>query len=262
MDYIVPMPMTAARLQEYIDVYDIDLSCSCAVIDEMEPDLIFGIGMLGVRPERGWITRLGVLPYARRLGTGGAIMDYLVTQTRRLGLPALWLEVIVGNDPALRLFQRYGFTMTRELIVSRRPPKAHAAPAGCLAVEAVTPLKVPQMLELLGARSDRPNWLNETESFANVARLNGFMMHLERNARGWMVYESSVLQMKRVVVEVLEGDPPTVTQSILHWLHQRLPVIDATSENIPIDDPRWAGYAAVGYFDSFHRYEMVKDMTI
>lgn len=260
MDYIVPMPMTVARLREYVAAYDIDLDHSCAAIDDQEPDLIYGIGMLGVRNDRTWITRLGVLPYARRLGTGGEIMKWLIDHTQRVGAAQLWLEVIVGNDPAKCLFERCGFRQTRELIVSRRPPGPPPEPPPTASVTAVQTLKTDQMIGYLQNRKDRPNWLNETETFSNLEKLSGFLMTLSDGSNGWVIYESSAMQLKRVVVEVLSGDEAAVTHSILYWVHKKLPILDAVSENIPTYDDRWRGYNAVGYFDSFHRLEMVKDM--
>ena len=262
MDYIVPMPMTVARFQEYIDAYDIDLTHSCAVIDSQEPDLIFGIGMLGVRNDRAWITRLGVLPYARRLGTGQAIMEYLIAEATGLGVSALWLEVIKGNAPAYRLFNRFGFVETRELIVSRRPPSQELPPVDCIKINSVFTLNAAEMISLLEQREGKANWLNETETFRNISRLNGFMFHLDGDSAGWVIYEPSVLQLKRVLVDVTRGDKVRVTQSILHWVHTKLPILDAVSENIAVDDPRWLGYQGAGYFESFKRIEMVKAMTI
>ena len=71
IDYIIPMPMTVERLQSYIEVYDVDLGSSCAAADRGQ---ILGIGMLGLRARRAWVTRLGVLPSGRRQGVGRAIM--------------------------------------------------------------------------------------------------------------------------------------------------------------------------------------------
>ncbi|MDJ0756413.1 MAG: GNAT family N-acetyltransferase [Ardenticatenaceae bacterium] len=260
MDYIVPMPMTAARLREYIEAYDIDLDHSCAVLDSEEPDLIYGIGMLGVRDDRTWITRMGVLPYARRLGTGSKIMSWLIEHTRMIGVSQLWLEVIQGNEPAKRLFEKCGFKLTRELIVSRRPPGQKMAKEPTLAIVDVKPLKFEAMLNYLAHRKDRPNWLNETETFYNLKKLSGFLMKLNDGSEGWVIYEPSAMQLKRVLVEVLSGEEARVTEAILYWVHQKLPILDAVSENIPIYDQRWIGYEAAGYFDSFHRLEMVKDM--
>ena len=59
VDYVVPMPMNVAKLREYVRVYDVSLNHSVVAIGE---DLMLGLGMLGVRQNRCWITRLGVLP--------------------------------------------------------------------------------------------------------------------------------------------------------------------------------------------------------
>ena len=261
MDYIVPMPMTEARFQEYIDVYDLDLNASCVVVDEENDNLIHGLGMLGVRSGRSWITRLGVLPYSRRLGTGRRIMDFLILKTKELGLPDLWLEVIQGNDPARKFFEKLGFEHTRELMVARRPPtQTLPDEKQCLSVKTMAPLDIAECIDLLATRKNRPNWLNETESFSHVKKLIGSRFELADGA-GWLIYEPSLLQLKRVTVEVTAGDDALVSQSILCWLHHQFPRLDAISENIPADDPRWKGYEAVGYFDSFRRLEMLRDMS-
>ena len=56
VDYIVPMPMNAARLREYVETYDIDMNASVVAVDGTE---ILGLSMLGLRADRAWITRLG-----------------------------------------------------------------------------------------------------------------------------------------------------------------------------------------------------------
>ena len=63
VDYMVPMPMNATRLAEYISVYNVDLEHSLVA---MQGDDMRGVAMLGVREGRAWITRLGVIPTTRR----------------------------------------------------------------------------------------------------------------------------------------------------------------------------------------------------
>ena len=58
IDYVVPMPMNVARMREYSRVYDIDLARSVVALED---NIMQGLGMLGVRDNRTWITRLGVL---------------------------------------------------------------------------------------------------------------------------------------------------------------------------------------------------------
>ena len=96
VDYMVPMPMNAARLASYVNTYNVDMDRSWVAIDQ-ETDEILGLAMLGVRAGRTWITRLGVLPVRRRRGTGRHVRP---VQPRALGC-ACHLRQPVGLEPAL-----------------------------------------------------------------------------------------------------------------------------------------------------------------
>lgn len=261
IDYIVPMPMTVDRLRHYIEVYDVNLASSCAVVDNGE---ILGIGMLGVREQRGWITRLGVVPQGRRRGVGGSIMDFLLGAARHLGLPRVWLEVIQGNNPAYELFCALDFKVTRELIVARRPPRFAAMAPGQRAerprLRQLRSLGYEATMALLASRQDNPNWLNQTESLRNSHELSSLYIETQEGGRGWVTYQTSLLQLTRIVVHVSEGDPGTVATALLQTLHEYYPTQDAIAENIPADDPIWDGFLRAGYFDAFRRIEMVRTM--
>lgn len=258
MDYLVPMPMNVARFQEYTRVYDLDIDSSVVVYDP-EDDLMLGLGMLGLRTNRAWITRLGVLPYGRRLGTGSAIMDGLIEQAYKHQCTHTWLEVIKGNDPAHRMFLRYGFRETRELIVARRPPNPEVNEQALDRVKRVTTLNHEDAIILLSHRRERPNWLNEIETFYNVRNLSALLVELHDGGRGWVTYHAGLLQLTRIIVEVTVGDEAEVAESVLSVLHQRHKRQDAISENFS-EGGIWDGYQRVGYFDSFRRLEMIKEM--
>jgi GNAT superfamily N-acetyltransferase len=259
VDYIVPMPMNVARLQEYIDTYDIDLEASWVAMDGK---IIFGLGMLGVRPGRSWITRVGVLPIGRRQGTGRAIVDKLMESASRRQCQELWIEVIAGNVPAQQLFLTGGFHPGRQLLVARRPP-SHTSP---LSEESlvhgprleITELEHSHLLTLLNERRERPNWLNETESFHSNQDIRGLSVGDREGGRGWVAYRADAYQLSHMVVEVLEGNPAQVTASVLQALHRRHPTQDAVMENLPADSPYWSGFQTLGYFEVFRRLEMVK----
>lgn len=261
IDYIVPMPMTVERLREYIRIYDVELDCSCAAVSEGE---ILGIGMLGVRKARGWITRLGVLPSGRRQGVGSNIMNYLLDAAAGRALPTVWLEVIEGNNPAHQLFVNLDFHETRELIVARRPPDfRELAPGETVErphVRNVRTLDHEATLRLLESRVDNPNWLNQTESLRHISELSSLSVETEDGGRGWVTYKTSLLRLTRIVVNVTAGEPARVTAALLQTLHEYFPTQDAIAENIPADEPVWPGFRQVGYFDAFRRIEMVKDM--
>jgi GNAT superfamily N-acetyltransferase len=255
VDYMVPMPMNVAKLREYVRVHDVSLVHSAVAVGD---DLMLGLGMLGVREGRCWITRLGVLPYGRRLGIGTALMTALTNQAVTYKLSQIWLEVIKGNEPAHRIFHRFGFVESRELIVARRPPLADNPPPPCV-IDRVTTLDHEEAIILLSHRAKRPNWLNETETMQNVHNLSGLLIETSDGGRGWVTYHAGLLQLTRIIVEVVEGNPADVTATVLHVLHQRHKRQDAIAENVP-DDEQWPGYERAGYFDSFRRIEMVKEV--
>jgi len=254
MDYLVPMPMNVARMQEYIRVYDIDINSSCVIYDS-EAELTLGIGMLGVRQNHCWITRLGVLPYGRRLGTGSAIMSGLISQAEKNNLHTIWLEVIKGNEPAFRLFKKFGFKEDRELIIARRPPNPDLNQKALDRVKRVTALNHEDAIILLSHRRERANWLNEIETFENVRNLSALLVETHDGGRGWVTYHAGLLQLTRIIVEVTVGDEADVAESVLSIMHQRHKRQDAIAENF-CGDGLWEGYQRAGYFDSFRRIEM------
>ncbi len=273
-DYLIPMPMNPARLHEYIRLFDVDLDASAvAVIDQT----IVGLGMLGVRSKMGcWITRLGVLPQGRRKGTGSSLMQALLDQAESKDISNVWLEVIHGNEPAHELFRKFGFRETRELIVARRPPGTTHTMMAVKSAHKVRYLQHDEVLELHCRRQERMNWLNGVETMRNVGlltspyagtapelaqqelpQLAGIYVEFLDGAQGWVSYQASTLQLKRICVEVLRGEPTRTTAELLELLHRLHASQDAVIENIP-DDECWLGYKQAGYFEVFRRIEMVR----
>lgn len=278
LDYIIPMPMNPGRLNEYVTLYDIDLNCSRVAVTG---DAIFGMGMLGKRANLGWITRLGVLQQGRRQGVGAAIVEALLEQAAAHDLPEIWLEVIKGNHPAYRLFLRYGFQPTRELIVARRSPRVARNPAALLAARKIHYLQHDEVIDLHCSRQERMNWLNTVDSMRNTRRLaaaviedndeptplhqtshlSGLLVEFQDGSQGWVSYQATTLQLKRISVQVMRGAPATVTALLLEVLHRFHAAQDAVVENIP-DDERWQGFLRAGYFETFRRIEMVRPAEV
>lgn len=261
IDYIVPMPMNASRLREYVELYDVDLSASWVA---MRHKAIFGLGMLGMRRDRAWITRVGVLPKGRRQGTGRAIIDRLILSASQKGIKEVWLEVIAGNHPANQLFITSGFTHTRDLVVARRPP-AHIDTAPLSKSDSLMPINISKLdnrgvLALASKRNTRPNWLNETESLVNVPGYQGLHALFENGAEGWVGYKLNQYQLTHIVCECLSGSIDLVTASLLRMLHKQHQTQDAILQNLSSSDLRWLGFKSAGYFDVFRRVEMVRTL--
>jgi ribosomal protein S18 acetylase RimI-like enzyme len=253
-DYIVPMPMSAERLSEYMRLYDVDLRASWVVADD---ESYIGLGMLGVRDDRAWITRIGVVPRGRRRGAGSAITEALMNAAFDRDLSTIWLEVIVGNRPAYRMFLKNGFQYTRELVVGRRAPRLGPNASPQPHTRHVQHVGKGVALRLLEEREERPNWLNETESMQNVHDLRGLVVEFDDNRAGWVTFRADRLMLTHVYTGVTRGDQQQVSQMLLDLLHSQYRRLDAYVENLPADEPMWSGFERAGYFDTFRRNEMV-----
>lgn len=274
IDYIIPMPMNPGRLQEYITLYDIDLTLSrVALIDQQKVGLV----MLGARGEECWITRLGVLPEGRRRGIGEALMQEMIGEALRDGFKSIWLEVISGNLPAYNLFIKCQFEQTRELIVARRAPKRTHRVKAVMNARVVHYLQHDEVIELHCRRNRRVNWLNALETMQNVRKLSlvgyssghepsttyiapwlsGMLIEFQDGSQGWVSFQATNLQLKQIALEPMEGDTTQVTADLLAAMHHLHASQDAVIENIP-DDEQWKGYQQAGYFEVFRRLEFVR----
>ena len=165
VDYLVPMPMNADRLAEYVHDFDIDLTHSCvACAADGQP---LGLSMLGVRREKAWITRLGVLPASRRTGAGSALIDFMLAGAASLGLKETDLEVIKNNAPAYNLFLSKGFIETSEYLVMRRAPHPITNPLQ----GNISWLKFDAALTKLQSYPQHITWINAYEINAQLSRL-------------------------------------------------------------------------------------------
>ena len=254
VDYLVPMPMNAARLAEYIHIYDVDLDRSQVAVAENQ---ILGLAMLGVRPNQTWITRLGVLPIKRRRGVGEALMRALLDATDQLRIDCTCLEVIKNNTPAHTLFLKLAFTETRELLILRRPPGPPAEIPGA----EVGWLNRAEALALLGTRTPPPAWTNETHSLANIENIMGLSLSLPDGSTGWLIFERQKFILSHFVMLTSQGNAVTLGRALLAHLYQRYPDLDTHTENIPLDDPHLPAFFATRFVESFRRIEMYRRCT-
>ncbi|MEK6220980.1 MAG: GNAT family N-acetyltransferase, partial [Chloroflexota bacterium] len=251
VDYMVPMPMNAARLAEYVEVYDIDLDKSMVAMDG---DDMLGLGMLGIREDRSWITRLGVLANRRRGGIGEVICRAMLERSAESNISTNVIEVIKGNVPAHTLFRKLKFEETRELTVIRRAPKELDKP----------PTTEAQWLEhddavaCLPERPGRQAWTNEDETFRSVKNMYGLRIDMNGTGSGWLVFQKSMFNLSRIMYNTSDGDPTEIMYELLTQLHSKFPTMDTYIENIAVEDPHLKAFMDIGYIDSFRRVEMVR----
>jgi ribosomal protein S18 acetylase RimI-like enzyme len=250
VDYMVPMPMNAARLVEYINTYDVDLEHSLVASQDGE---LLGVAMLGLREDRAWITRLGVIPNTRRGGVGRALSEGLLEQAERLGINFQMLEVIKNNVPAHTLFLKLGFYEVGELLVLRRSP---VIPAPDPVIADAQRLDRTEALDLVGQDRGTQPWTNQSESLSNASEVSGLRLTLVDGSSGWLVYQRQKFLLTRFAFKTQTGNPVDMARAFLSHLHYQYPRLDTQLENIQVNDPHLPAFHEAGYVESFRRVEM------
>ena len=209
--------------------------------------------MLGLREDRAWITRLGVIPNTRRHGVGRLLMESLMQNATDQSINFFMLEVIKNNTPAHQLFLKLGFCEIGELLVLRRSPSI--PPVDPIVADAER-MDRTDSLVLVGRDRGTQPWTNQSESLFNAFEVSGLRLTLADGSRGWMVYQRQKFLLTRFAFKTEVGDPATVAYALLSHLHNQYPRLDTQVENIQINDPHLPAFYKMGYVESFRRIEM------
>jgi hypothetical protein len=181
-------------------------------------------------------------------------VTHLIEQARQKKSNYIVIEVIDNNIPAHNLFVKNGFKITRQLLVLRRPPGRPKVEAPGAEIKT---MGYTEAVQLLDKRISNPSWLDEKESLINAGNLEAFYAILADGSEGWLVYQNTVFQLGRLVIQTEKGNPKNVGRALLHHLHSQHAAQDTKTENLPVDDPHWPIFKEMGYLGMFVRNEMI-----
>lgn len=73
---------------------------------------LIGFGIMKYLDDDAHLLLLAVRPNKRRMGAGSALLTWLLATAEAAGAAEVALELRVGNDEAIELYRRHGFTRT------------------------------------------------------------------------------------------------------------------------------------------------------
>ncbi len=115
-DYFVPMHLSSKQLQRKMYSEGVDLNVSAGAFDG---DQLTGLILHGVDTLMGEKTAYnagtGVLPSHRGHGLTARLYDFILPGLKAQGFSTIQLEVIQKNAPAIRTYEKVGFSITNEL---------------------------------------------------------------------------------------------------------------------------------------------------
>ena len=112
--YYMPVAIDESAFSFMAGTWDYDLDSSLVAVDGGDD---VGFCMLGVRGTSGWIGGVGIVAGRRGEGIGEQLMRAIEGGAASRGIEQLWLEVLVQNEPAIRLYEKLRYRVVRELEV-------------------------------------------------------------------------------------------------------------------------------------------------
>jgi ribosomal protein S18 acetylase RimI-like enzyme len=216
-----------------------DLVPEASLLARVDGELV-GLANLGLRGADAWVGGVGVVPAHRGTGVGEALMRGLIAEARSRGVERLWLEVIVENTVALRLYEKLGFAHVRDVevwtLAGQSPARARDA----------APLEDAQAF-VRERRDGREPW---QRADATVARL----AELEPPPEGYVVDGGAAIVRGapgRATIVQLAGAARPVLEAI------RGTTESATLLNLPAGDPAAAALGSLGGEVIVRQHELV-----
>jgi ribosomal protein S18 acetylase RimI-like enzyme len=196
-DYLLPMRLTTAAFAEHVAANDIDLACSRVVLDDQPA----AFALIAHRDGAGWVGSMGTDPRYRRRGLGEHALTAGLATLGERGASVAWLEVIDQNRRALRLYEKLGFEVVRDLVVWSLPAREKDR-ATFRTVKASS-----AHAWIRANRPDREPWQRADESVAAIGARGGSVRGLivERDGE---VAAAALLRDDAAAVEALQVVAP------------------------------------------------------
>ncbi len=115
-DYVIPLQLTVEQLEQKIAAENIQLNLSIGVVSAGK---LVGLMLHAINLIDGEISvynaGTGVVPEYRGKGIVANMYRFLLPKLQELGVKAMLLEVILGNDSAIRAYEKMGYRVNRTL---------------------------------------------------------------------------------------------------------------------------------------------------
>ena len=111
-DYVVPMRPSLAQFEAMLCQRSFDPSLTSVALEDGKPVALW---LIGRRENAGYLISSGTLPAWRGKGLAQALAGRSEALLKQANVASLQLEVISTNAPAIRVYEKLGFQVTRDL---------------------------------------------------------------------------------------------------------------------------------------------------
>ncbi len=201
-DYPHPFQFDSVRFRNHINLnaVDLDRSVGCFAGEEMIGFTLNGFGEWDGKPTV-YDAGTGVVPKMRRRGVSEAMFQLMLPEFKKQGAEQLLLEVIVGNDPAVKLYEKIGYKVKRDLLLLEAPPGLNIMSRLNPDIE-VRQIRAADLTGLTAGWDGRPSWQNSVDAVKRSEPLKTILgAFLAGQFLGYIVFSSGLGRIAQLYVD-------------------------------------------------------------
>jgi len=257
-DYIVPFHLSLEQLELKIAADKIDLNLSAGAF---EAGKLSGFILHAEKEENGkriaYNGGTGIIPEFRGQGLVRKMYDYILSISKERKIDVLSLEVIEGNQPAIRAYENLGFKIVRKLLCFN----------GIINLEEKDPnISIKEMGNFQWEKFQsfwdiEPSWQSSVMVLENIRQSCTILgAYKDEQLKGYIVYNPAAKKMYQIAVDKNSRRQGIGTKllSTIEKMNEGLAIsvnnVDDTSENTS------AFLHAAGLKDWVSQFEMKRDI--
>lgn len=211
-DYIIPLQLTVEQLENKIAAENIQLNLSVGVLDQ---EKLVGFMLHALNTVEGKLTAYnaatGVVPSHRGQGLVAKMYAWLFEQLTPLKVEQLVLEVIEGNQAAIRAYEKMGYHKARKLICFEGETDVD---------QANKPVEIKELTDFNWAVFSsfwdiQPSWQNAVSALENSkARCRILGAYSEGKMVGYLIFNPTSKRVLQLAVDANHRRQGIATQLI------------------------------------------------
>jgi GNAT superfamily N-acetyltransferase len=250
--YFYPMTITVPMLTTRARIEQIDFSHSLVMLHNDEP---CGVAILACRDADTWCGGLGITMPFRGRGLALSLGQAMLEQARLVGATRLSLEVLTRNTAAIRLYQRLGLTIIRDLhlfewvVDAEHATKVQPAQDKALCMPSSRRDLLQQFMQLHPVRAA---WQRDLPALLVRSGMQGLAWNDDAG------HSAYVLFSERDTMARIEDLGATRVEDAIYVLQAlQARYVKLVSVNEPSESPNSAAYLACHFREVDRQHEMV-----
>ena len=261
-DYVFPFALTETQFRNHIVLNAVDLERTAGCIDDgkLVGFSLNGFGFWDGKPTV-YDAGTGVIPACRRQGISREMFEMMLPIFSAGGYEQFLLEVITGNDRAIRLYEKLGFRSVRELALLQcdAPIKVRS---GLSQMAEIREIAEPNWDLLTTFWDGKPSWQNSIAAVSRSRALKRILgAFIDGDCVGYIVFSANFGRAAQIAVAKSHRNQGIGTLLVNKM---RAETADGYSlQVINIDkslDATMKFFANRGFYERLSQYEMIRPM--